>query len=394
MRVALVMPFANEHDRDAEQVLRAYPIERELPLQLARLGHDLRVFHHAPFSAKIARDGVCWEFVRPSLLSRAVGEFLFHWKRNYGPAYYQIAPLFLLTLRAWKPQVVHFFGLTMDLHLALIARMCAGAGIPLVVHYHGGLPSSGRLARIQRHNLRRVDRVLVTAIDQAQPWLEAGMLRKPTQVRQVLETSSPFRGIPRIEARRLTRMDGDPVYLSVGRLHPIKDPLTVVRGFARIAAFQPGARLYCYYLTDELLPELADAIATDPALRDRVELRGRVGLDAMEAIYSSADFLLQASRREWSGLAVLEAMSCGCIPIVTNIPSFAAMTAGGRSGRLFAVGDPIALADAALSISPSERVPLAAAVKQHFEAELSFAALAHRLNAVYRDVLNSKAKHH
>jgi glycosyltransferase involved in cell wall biosynthesis len=391
MRVALVMPFATARDRDPEQVLRSYPVERELPVALARLGHDVRVYHHAPFRAEIARDGVRWSFYAPDPLSRAAGALLFRWKRSYGPAYYQPALALLLALRASKPEVVHFFGLTMDLQLALVTRLCAAASIPLVVHYHGGEPAQGRTARIQRHNLRRVDRVLMTAFEQAQSWLQAGMLRDLSQVSVVLETSSPFRGIDTRQARLRTRMEGDPVYLSAGRLHPIKDPLTLLRGFAQIAERQTGARLYLYYLTDELLPDMARFISANPALRDRVELRGRADASAMEAIYSSADFLLQASLREWSGLAVLEAMSCGCIPIVTRIPSFVTITAAGRYGRLFDAGDPDGLACAALSVDPADRETLARSVVQHFEAELSFSAVAGRLDSVYRDTIASRA---
>jgi glycosyltransferase involved in cell wall biosynthesis len=385
------MPFSNSRDTSPEQVLRSYPIERELPITLARLGHEVRVFHHAPFRAEIACDGVRWSFFAPDRLSRATGVLLYRWKRSYGPAYYQPAPALLLALRAAKPEVVHFFGMTIDLQLAFVARLCAAAGIPLVVHYHGGEPAQGRTARIQRHNLRRVDRVLMTADEQAQPWLRAGLLRDRSQVSIVLETSSPFDGLNRNDARLRTRMTGNPIYLSTGRMHPIKDPLTLLQGFARIAHRQPEARLYLYYLTDELLQDAASIISSDPALRDRVELRGRADASDMEAIYSSADFLLQASLREWSGLAVLEAMSCSCIPIVTRIPSFVTMTADGRFGRLFDVGDPAALAHAALSVDPADREQLARSVRLHFQSELSFSAIARRLDAVYRDVVATRA---
>ena len=126
-------------------------------------------------------------------------------------------------------------------------------------------------------------------------------------------------------------------------------------------------------------------MATEPAVTLGV-VQGPPLAD-MEAIYSSADFLLQASLREWSGLAIMEALSCGCIPVVTDIPSFRALTASGRYGRLYPIGDDGALAEALLAIDNAERESLAKSIRGYFAAELSFAALARQLDAVYDDLV-------
>jgi len=280
--------------------------------------------------------------------------------------------------------------LTLDLQLAHVARACDQLDVPLIVHFHGGEPDRGRMLRLQRHNASRIKRVLVTTQQQAQPWITAGLFG-PEQFSQVVESSSPFTGIDRDEARARTGMIGDPVYLSAGRLDAIKDPLTMLRGFEMIARDQPGARLYLYYLTAELLPEIMVFLNDRPELADRIEMRGRASLEDMEAIYSSADFLLQASLREWSGLAVIEAMSCGCVPIVTHIPSFRMLTDGGRYGRLFTTGDPAALSRAALAVLPGDRQELSRAIRSHFERELSFAAMARQISAVCRDLRPDRA---
>jgi glycosyltransferase involved in cell wall biosynthesis len=314
------------------------------------------------------------------------------WKPRYGPAYYTPARRLTRALREERPDIVHFSGLTLDVQLAQVARVCSRQRIPLVVHFHGGLPATGRLRRLQRYNAGRVSRILVTTFEQAQPWIDAG-LYTADQFRQVVETSSPFTGIERDLARRMTEMFGDPVYLSAGRLDQIKDPLTMLRGFERIAVQQPNARLYCYYLAAELMPEVAAFIDARPALAGRVVLRGRAPLDAMEAIYSSADFLLQASLREWSGLAVIEAMSCGCIPILSDIPSFRMLT-GGSAERLFPVGDAEALARAALSVSRADRRELALACRSRFTHELSFAAMARKMSGIYRDLAPDRPNAH
>jgi glycosyltransferase involved in cell wall biosynthesis len=173
----------------------------------------------------------------------------------------------------------------------------------------------------------------------------------------------------------------------VGRLHPIKDPGTVLRGFERIAVERSGARLYLYYLNDDLLPELRRQVEQSPILAPRVEFRGPAAYEQMAAIYSSADFLLQASLREFSGCAVLEAMSCGVVPVISDIPSFHRMTAGGCFGSLFPVGDADALAQAVLTIWPDQHAERSLSVRHHFQQALSFPSLAGELESIYEDAI-------
>jgi glycosyltransferase involved in cell wall biosynthesis len=90
-------------------------------------------------------------------------------------------------------------------------------------------------------------------------------------------------------------------------------------------------------------------------------------------------------------LAVIEAMSCGCVPIVSDIPSFRRITGDGRFGRLFPVGESRELAKAALSISPAQRAELSAAVREHFSRALSFPALAQQIDVVYQQLRLDRA---
>lgn len=393
MKVCYVSTFYPETVRTPSAMLERWPLLRSLPPALAEAGHQVVVLAHAGEPATQRIGGAGYVFIDPGNAARTAARLLNHWKPRHGPAYYLPATRLVRELRRQRPDVVHFAGLTLDLHLAQVARACSGLAVPLVVHFHGGEPDHGRMRRLQSHNAGRISRVLMTTLQQAEPWIAAGMF-EPDQVAQVVESSSPFTGIDRDVARASTAMVGDPVYLSAGRLDAIKDPLTMLRGFERIADSQPHARLYLYYLTADLLPDVTTFLTERPALARRIELRGKAPLEEMEAIYSSADFLLQASLREWSGLAVIEAMSCGCIPVVSDIPSFQMLTDRGRFGRLFVTGDPEDLARAALSISQSERSHLLQAVRDHFHRELSFAAMARQIDAVYRDLRPDLAKSH
>jgi glycosyltransferase involved in cell wall biosynthesis len=147
-----------------------------------------------------------------------------------------------------------------------------------------------------------------------------------------------------------------------------------------------------YYTRDDLLATVTAFISATPELAEHVELRGHAPLAEMESIYSSADFLLQASLREWSGLAIMEALSCGCIPVVSDIPSFRVLTANGRFGRLFPIGDDSAMANAVLECAESDRARLASEARDFFERELSFEALAEQLDGVYGAVVGAERK--
>jgi glycosyltransferase involved in cell wall biosynthesis len=103
-------------------------------------------------------------------------------------------------------------------------------------------------------------------------------------------------------------------------------------------------------------------------------------------VYSSADLLLQSSRREWSSLTVMEAMACGCVPILSAIPAFRALTGEGAAGGLFPPGRPDLLADRA-ALGLPERRAQSRAVAQHFQSRLSFEALAGDLEGHVLDLL-------
>jgi len=384
LRILFVSPYFDERAGTPADALDRFPILTELPRQLHERGHQVRVLGLGAQNARFERDGIHYRWIAAAPPIRLAGRILHRWKPHYGPAYYQPSLALARAVRALRPDIVHVFGLTLDPQLALI-RLLAYRRSRIVAHYHGGAPAQGPLRRrLQALALGRVDAAYFTSRVQAQPWIDAGLLNEDGD-HQVLETSSPFTGMDRDAARELTGMRGDPVYLSAGRLHPIKDPLAMLRGFAHIARAQPEARLYLYYLTDELLHDSRALVHSFPHLRERVEFRGRARPDEMQAIYSSADILLQASLREWSGLAILEAMSCGCIPVVSDIPAFRAILGDERHGRFFEPGDAAGLAAAALSIE--EREALSTAVKRHFEDQLSFAAIARDLARNYRSLV-------
>ena len=83
-------------------------------------------------------DSVRYEFIDPGVLGRYAASLINSMKPRHGPAYYVPATRLVRRLYQERPDVVHFAGVTLDLHLALVSRCCARLGIPLIVHFHGG----------------------------------------------------------------------------------------------------------------------------------------------------------------------------------------------------------------------------------------------------------------
>jgi glycosyltransferase involved in cell wall biosynthesis len=390
--VALVVPYYDPRvGADPERALGLQPTLGGIAEAEAARGLEVAAFQLFPAAASLERNGARFRFVPSPSGVRAAARLLHRAVPRYQAPYYEPAVALLREVAPWQPDVLHLFGVTMDLNLFLASRVARRRQTPLVVHYHGGRPDADPVTRaLRRHNLAAADRVLFTAREQAEPWLAAGLLRHPGQVAEVLETSTRFRPPPRAQARALTGIRGDPACLMVGRLVALKDPLTVLTGFALVAERWPLARLYVYSQEPVLRPALEAIVAATPVLADRVHFRDPLPHEAMPAVYASADLLLQASRTELCGQSVLEAMACGAIPVLSDIPAFRRLTDHGRFGRLFPVGDPVGLARAVVSLPAWARPALSAAVRAHFESALSFGALARDLEAVYRQVVTER----
>jgi glycosyltransferase involved in cell wall biosynthesis len=200
----------------------------------------------------------------------------------------------------------------------------------------------------------------------------------------LMESSSRFRLRDRASARARTGLTGAPLCLWVGRLNANKDPITVLDGFAAALRHLPEARMAMVYGTSDLLPQVRQWLDRNPEAASRVTLAGTLPHADLEAVYNSADLFLLGSHHEGSGYAVLEALACGVAPVVTDIPSYRRMLAGGEVGGLWPVGDSKALALALLRAWAGSHPNSRRRIRAFFEARWSFEAIGRDALAVYR----------
>ena len=288
---------------------------------------------------------------------------------------------------ALRPTIVDVRGLVFPLIVRhLRARL--GRRTPIMVRDHGGFePHSpsfrGRLRRrFYRLGLGAADGFFFTAQEQARPWLRAGIIRREETVHEVPEASTSLGSQPPPAGQQ--RLPGRPALLWVARLDENKDPLTILNGFAAASAALPQAELTMVYGEENLIAAVKARLAADSALAGRVHLRGRMERAALPPLYAGADVFVLGSHHEVACFALLEALSFGVTPVVTDIPPFRILTDGGRIGALFQPGAAGQLAVALERVGRDDFALRRRAVLEHFERQLSWQAIGHRALAIYR----------
>lgn len=277
-----------------------------------------------------------------------------------------------------KPDVVIVHGIIFSLQILLL-RMKLGPDVRIVVQHHAERPWRGIRGLLQRIADNCIDTYLFAARDLARQWIAMGLIANTDKIGEFMSASSTFTPSDMISARQTTQVIGKKVYLWVGRLDSNKDPVTALKAFLRFAQKNRNATFYLIYQTLELSEALREIMDGHTELQNNVHMVGRVNHPELQHWYCSADFVISGSHYESGGLAICEAMSCGCIPIATDIPSFMTMTGNGNVGLFFRPGDEDGLFDALMKSDSIDLEVEKRRILDHFEKELSFDAIARKL---------------
>lgn len=365
--------------KSADELLDACTWLTEWSAAVAKAGATVAAVQRFSAASTIERDGVRYEFTRDSQPP---------WLSADG------APKeFIDAIARQRPDVVHFNSLIFPQLVAGI-RAAVGQQTAIVVQHHGGefpIRGSGLVGVWQRKRWRNAlataDAISFTAAGQADAWRAAGMLGEQPLI-EIVEASTSMRAVGRERSRAAINAAGDPLILWVGRRTTSKDPLAVVDGLERALPQLPNAQVVMEFGGDTLLSEVEQRVRELSVLAKQVLMIGRADRHEMPNYYGAADIFVSGADSDGNAEALIEAMSAGLIPIVTDIPVFRAMI--GEAGTRWAPGDSAGFASALVACWNGDVSAQKAAAKRHFDRALSWEAIAQRTVRAYAAILSAK----
>lgn len=208
--------------------------------------HDLISVHYttAGWAQALARKGVevteVKRFFRDSEFSTNGVRYVFV-KDSIGP----VAAGLSLPIKAirkvvdTKPDVVHVSGFVFPFQVYILRKMLPRS-VAIVVQSHEGWVLHGWRDMLNQWLNDVADGFFFTAFAQAELWFKKGVSARRSRIFEVMEGSNNFHRIASPEARAVTGISGDPVFLWIGTLDHNKDPLCVLEGFEMLLLVHPG----------------------------------------------------------------------------------------------------------------------------------------------------------
>ena len=357
-------------------LLALYPTLTGWSAAVARAGADVSVVQRFHTAATVAEDGIHYQFVTDSEKP---------WLSTTG------APdSFIDAIVSDHPDVIHVNGLIFP-QLIRTLRQRASARTAIVAQHHGGefpIRGSGmighRLRTRWKSGLAGATALSFTAAEQAEPWRAAGVLTHQ-RVIEIVEASTTMREVRRERAVTAVGVSGNPLILWVGRLTTNKDPISVLDGLERALPRLPDARVVMVFGDNTLIDNVDKRVRSSAVLASKVTLAGKVSHDEIPNYYAAADVFVSGSHHEGSGYALIEAMSAGLVPVVTDIPSFRAIV--GNDRERWIPGDPADLARVLLETCSTDLEAQRVATRARFNRELTWYAIGARTVSEYRALL-------
>jgi len=242
-------------------------------------------------------------------------------------------------MRRWSPDILHTRGWgTIDGIFAARA-----AGVPWLIHGEHGREAFDPEGRNRKRNVIRkiisplVDRFVVVS-DDLRVWLTRTVGISPLKVVTIhngVDTLKFMRDEREVARRMLGFDDSTFVLGTVGRLDPVKDHGSLLRGFASVADLDRRARLVI--VGDGQMRAQIESQVIALGIRERVRLLGE--RSDVAVLLKAFDVFTLTSIAEGISNTILEAMASGLPVVATRVGGNPELIEHGVCGQLVEAGD-------------------------------------------------------
>ena len=151
---------------------------------------------------------------------------------------------------------------------------------------------------------------------------------------RVVQNAADLGRVERVVGGQAARDDGQFGIVAIGRMEPVKDPLTLVEAFEQSGCVD--SRLVIIG-SGSLAEEVGRRVAASPCA-DRIELTGLIPRDEVFRRCAASDLFVSVSIGEGLPVAAMEAMGAGCPAVLSDIAPHREL-AEGTSTPLVPCGD-------------------------------------------------------
>ena len=300
-------------------------------------------------------------------------------------------------MRAWRPAIVH----THTAKAGVLGRLAARAArVPTVVHtFHGHVlrgyfsPPKEKLFRGLEAFLARAADALVAVSESVKRDLVELRVAPAPKIRVIplgLELGALAGTLPRGTLRREVLIPDDaPLVGIVGRLVAIKDVPSFLNAARRVRERRPDARFAVVGDGEERAA--LEQQTTSLGLAGAVHFFG--WRRDLAAVYGDLDVVVNASLNEGTPVALIEALAAARPVVATAVGGTPDLVGRDERGLLVPPGEPEALAAAVVAVLEGSEASRrrAQAGREHVLAQHSSERLFHDMDALYRELLVSRA---
>ncbi|MGD9589062.1 MAG: glycosyltransferase family 4 protein [Pyrinomonadaceae bacterium] len=293
---------------------------------------------------------------------------------------------FYLMLRKVKPDLVHINTALTDLSIwrdAALTKAASFAGVPVLLAVHGG---KFLLNEIEDGRLKAAAGSMLNAARSVVVYSE-GERRQLESRWKSLEIRILANAVPLRQDSANKTDNPAPILIFLGRLHRSKGLAELTKACRALKNDGFVFRLHCFGdgpMKDEFAAEMEDILG------DGFYFGGVVsGTPKLEELDRADIFVLPSIYGEGLPMAILEAMSAGCVVIASEMASVAEVIRDGSNGYLIEPGNtPQLISRLKLVLgSRSDWKPIQEAAKRTVRERFAITRYIENLETIYRSIV-------